>query len=274
VVGVVTRVRKGRSAWRIEPVRVRNATVCGALTLAGGNGVLVLAETRVPSGLAALLVAVVPLWLILLRRLVGERTPLLTMVGVSVGLAGVALLLLPGSGGEHVDLPYSLLILLAALSWSVGSLLVTRSAIPEEPAMLSSIEMLAGGAVLLVAGAARGEFAHLHPADFSGKSWLSLAYLVVFGSILAFSAYLYALAHAPTSLVATYAYVNPLVAVALGVLLASESLTASEVAGGLVIVASVVVVVTAEGRARRAAAVPAVPAVPRLDGDECVADAR
>jgi drug/metabolite transporter (DMT)-like permease len=253
ILGVAARVRKGRAAWRIERPRVRNAAVCGALTLAGGNGVLVLAETRVPSGLAALLVAVVPLWLVLLRRFVGDRTPALTLAGVLVGLAGVALLLLPGSGGKHFDVAYAALILLAALSWSMGSLLVTRTTVPDEPAMLSSIEMVAGGAVLLVAAASRGEFARLHLGDISTKSWLSLAYLVVFGSIVAFSAYLYALANAPTSLVATYAYVNPVVAVALGVMLAGEHLTSSEVAGGLVIVASVVLVVSAEGRRRRSA---------------------
>ncbi len=273
LVGVAARLRRGRGTWRIERLRIRNAAVCGALTLAGGNGVLVLAETRVPSGLAALLVAVVPLWLVLLRRFVGDRTPALTVAGVLVGLAGVALLLLPGSGGKHVDVGYAALILLAALSWSVGSLLVTRTAVPSEPAMLSSIEMVAGGAVLLVAGAARGEFARVHLGDISGKSWLSLAYLVIFGSIVAFSAYLYALANAPTSLVATYAYVNPVVAVALGVMLAGEHLTASEVMGGLVIVASVVLVVSAEGRERRLAKASVLP-VEGVLGGECVAGAQ
>ena len=260
LLGVVARVRHGRAAWRIDRVQLRNAALCGVLLLAGGNGVVVLAETRVPSGLAALLVAIVPLWLIVLRRMVGDRTPWLTLVGVLVGLGGVAVLLLPGSSGSHVDLPYAGLIVLAALSWAVGSLLVTRAKVPPQPDVLSFVEMLSGGVVLLAMGAARGEFGSLHLAQISTKSWLSLGYLVVFGSIVAFSAYIYSLGNAPTSLVATYAYVNPAVAVVLGVLLAGEHLTGSEVAGGVVIVASVVVVVSAEGRARRAAKPPPVAA--------------
>jgi drug/metabolite transporter (DMT)-like permease len=126
---------------------------------------------------------------------------------------------------------------------------------------MSSVEMLAGGLVLLVVGAGRGELSGLHVADITAKSWLSLGYLVVFGSIVAFSAYVYALGNGPTSLVSTYAYVNPLVAVLLGVLLDHEHLTATEVVGGLVIVASVGLVVTAEGRHRRRAARPQVATV-------------
>lgn len=257
LLGLLARIRGGAAVWRMEPARWRNAAICGVLMLTGGNGMVVLAETRVPSGLAALLVAVVPLWMILLRGALGDRTPLLSMAGVLIGLGGAALLLLPGSGG-HVNLGYSLLVVLAALSWAVGSVLVTRVPVPAEPAVMSSVEMLAGAAVLLVAAAARGEFSDLHLADITTKSWLSLAYLIVFGSIVAFSCYVYALANGPTSLVATYAYVNPLVAVFLGVLLDHEHLTSTELIGGLVIVASVGVVVSAEGRhrSRRAMAAP------------------
>lgn len=251
VLGVFARVRKGPAPWRLDAARWRNAAICGVLMLAGGNGLVVLAETRVPSGLAALLVAVVPLWMIVLRGALGDRVPLFTMVGVLVGLAGAALLLLPGSGGSHIDVGYALLVVLAALSWAVGSVLVTRLRVPDDPGVMSSVEMLAGGVVLLVASAGRGELSDLRLGDISGKSWFSLAYLVVFGSIVAFSAYVYALSNGPTSLVATYAYVNPLVAVFLGVLLDHEHLTATELAGGLVIVASVGVVVSAEGRHRR-----------------------
>lgn len=264
LLALFARMRGGSAVWRMEPARWRNAAICGVLLLTGGNGMVVLAETRVPSGLAALLVAVVPLWMILLRTALGDRAPMLSMIGVLIGLGGAALLLLPGSGG-HVNLGYSLLVVLAALSWAIGSVLVTRVPVPTEAAVMSSIEMMAGGGALIVAAAARGEFADLHLGDISGKSWLSLAYLIVFGSIVAFSAYMYALANGPTSLVATYAYVNPLVAVFLGVLLDHEHLTRTELIGGLVIIASVGVVVSAEGRHRaKAAAVVAPP------GDECV----
>lgn len=273
LLGGVTLVRRGTGAWRVGAVRARNAALTGVLLLGGGNGVVVFAETRVPSGLTALLVAVVPLWLILLRRVVGDRTPVLTFAGVLVGLGGLVLLLLPGFAGKDVDLPYAGLVLLAALSWALGSLLVTRRPVPDDPAVLSTIEMLAGGAAVLVAGAGRGELNHLDLGAISGKSWLSLAYLVVFGSIVAFSAYVYALANGPTSLVATYAYVNPVVAVALGVALAGEHLTVTEVGGGLVIVLSVMIVVTAEGRARRARREP-VRQVAGPIGDECPAGAQ
>jgi drug/metabolite transporter (DMT)-like permease len=267
LLALFARMRRGSAVWRMEPVRWRNAAICGVLLLTGGNGLVVLAETRVPSGLAALLVAVVPLWMILLRTALGDRTPMLSMIGVLIGLGGAALLLLPGSGG-HANLGYSLLVVLAALSWAIGSVLVTRVPVPTEAAVMSSIEMMAGGSALIVAAAARGEFAELHLGDISAKSWLSLAYLIVFGSIVAFSAYMYALANGPTSLVATYAYVNPLVAVFLGVLLDHEHLTRTELIGGLVIVASVGVVVSAEGRHRAKVATLAV-----QPGDECVVTA-
>ncbi len=240
-----------------DRVRLRNAALCGVLVLASGNGLVVFAETRVPSGLAALLVAAVPLWLVVLRRVAGDRTPALTLLGVLVGLAGVAVLLLPGSRGGHVQVLYCLVVLLAALSWSAGSLLAVRLPVPDEPARLSSIEMLAGGVVLLAAAAARGEFTRFDLSTVSAKSWLSLGYLIVFGSLVAFSAYVWVFANAPTSLVATYAYVNPAVAVLLGAGLAGERLTPVEALGGLVILGSVVLVVTAESRASPPRCAPA-----------------
>lgn len=259
LLAAVAHLRGGSRVWRLDLARWRNAAVCGVLMLAGGNGLVVLAETRVPSGLAALLVAAVPLWMIVLRRVLGDRTPVLTLLGVLVGLGGLALLVLPSSGGSHVNAGYTLLLVVAALSWAAGSVLVTRVPLPDDPGVLSSVEMLSGGVVLLIAAAGRGEFGDLHLGAISVQSWLSLAYLVLFGSIVAFSAYVYALGNAPTSLVGTYAYVNPVVAVALGVLLAGEHLALNEVLGGLVIVASVVVVVSAEGQ-RRAVAPPVVAA--------------
>jgi drug/metabolite transporter (DMT)-like permease len=249
------RVRSGPAAWRVEPRQLRNAALCGLLLLTGGNGMVVVAETHIPSGLAALLVAAVPLWLVVLRRLVGERVSVATLLGVVVGLAGVALLLLPGGSGGPVSLGYSALVLVAALSWALGSLVSIRADVPANPAMMSAIEMLAGGAALAAIGALHGEFGRVDLGAISTKSWLSLAYLVVFGSIVAFSCYVWVLGKAPTSLVATYAYVNPAVAVVLGVLLAGEHLRLLEIVGGLVILASVVAVVRAEA-ARRPARQP------------------
>ena len=250
------RVRNGPDALHVTRRQLRNAAVCGVLLLTGGNGMVVVAEQHIPSGLAALLVAAVPLWLVLLRRAVGERVPVVTLLGVVVGLAGVALLLLPGGSGGPVSLGYSALVLGAALSWALGSMVAIRGDVPANPAAMSAIEMVAGGAVLAVIGAVRGEFGGLDLGAFSTKSWLSLGYLIVFGSIVAFSCYVWVLGNAPTSLVATYAYVNPAVAVVLGVLLADEHLRALEVVGGFVILASVVVVVRAEAAARRRARPP------------------
>lgn len=246
-------VRRGVAGWRVPRDQLRNAAISGVLLLTFGNGMVVLGETRVPSGLAALLVAAVPLWFIVVRRVIGDRTPATTMLGVLIGLVGVALLLLPGSRGGSVDVVYCGIVLLAALSWSIGSLVAVRTPVPKQPMMLSGVEMVAGGLLLGVIAAARGEFARLDLGTISAKSWLALAYLVVFGSIVAFSAYVWVLGHAPTSLVATYAYVNPAVAVALGVLLAGEQLATTEAIGGAVILGSVVLVVRAESRTKAAA---------------------
>jgi drug/metabolite transporter (DMT)-like permease len=187
------------------------------------------------------------LWLVVLRRFAGERTSGQSLIGVLVGFGGVVLLLLPGLRGD-IDLAHSALVVLAALSWSIGSLLGTRRPVPGDPVVLSATEMVAGGVVLLGLASVKGEWSGLDLAAISTKSWLSLGYLVVFGSIVAFSAYLWALGHGPTSLVATYAYVNPAVAVLLGVALADEKLTGFVIAGGAVIIAAVAIVVRAESR--------------------------
>jgi drug/metabolite transporter (DMT)-like permease len=251
------RWRRGPTAWSLSWAEARTAAVAGVLLLVGGNGLVVLAEQHVPSGLAALLVAAVPLWLVLLRRAVGERTQIVTLFGVLVGLGGVAVLLLPGSRGGQVRLLYCVVVLVAALSWALGSLVSARGRLPPDPLLATTVEMLSGGAVLLTLAAVGGEFSRVDLGHITLKSWLALAYLVVFGSLIAFSAYVWLLGHAPTSLVATYAYVNPAVAVLLGALLAGERLTLVELLGGGVIVASVVIVVRAEARSRAAPSAPA-----------------
>ena len=260
LLGGASLLLRGPAVWRMEPARLGWASLSGILLLLGGNGLVVIAETHIPSGLAALLVAAVPLWLVLMRRAVGDRTAPLTLAGVVVGLAGVALLLLPGSNG-HVDVGYSLLVVLAAFCWALGSLVAAMRPMPADAMVLSAVEMVAGGIALVVAATLRGEWSGLELEHVTLRSWLAWAYLVIFGSILAFSCYLWVLGRAPTSLVATYAYVNPAVAVVLGVALAAERLRVTEIVGGTVIVASVAVVVSSENRA------PA-PAPPPI-GEEC-----
>ena len=242
-----------RGVPRMTRTEATTAAMAGVLLLAGGNGLVTLAEQRVPSGLAALLVACTPLWIVVLRTGLRDRPRPATAGGVLLGFAGVGLMFLPGGAGT-TDVGYAALVVLAALSWAVGSLLQTLRPVPADPLTLTTVEMLAGGAVLLVLAAGRGELADFDPASVPGRSWLALGYLIVFGSLGAFTAYVGLLGNAPVSLVSTYAYVNPAVAVLLGVLVADEVLTGSALVGGLVVLAAVAVVVTAESRR------PAVPA--------------
>jgi drug/metabolite transporter (DMT)-like permease len=241
-----------RSSWRLTPAQFGTAAGSGVLLLTGGNGLVSVGEQRVPSGLAALIVASVPLWIVVLRAVLRDRPATVTALGVLVGFTGVALLFLPGGGG-NIDTRYCALIVLASLSWSIGSLLVARLPVPADPVVLSSVQMLAGGAALFAISAGRGELSGFHLGQVSTKSWLALAYLVVFGSIVAFTAFGWLLGQAPVSVVATYAYVNPAVAVLLGALFAGERLTGAAAGGGLLILLAVALVVTAEGRARRRA---------------------
>jgi drug/metabolite transporter (DMT)-like permease len=254
---------RGPRVMRATPAQLRTAAVSGVLLLCGGNGLVSVAEQRVDSGLAALLIACVPLWIVVLRAALGDRPGLATAGGVLLGFAGVALIFLPGGGGTGTDLGYAALGVLAAFLWASGSLLVTRRPVPAEPLALITVQMVVGGLVLLAAAAARGELAGFSPAAVSGRSWLAVAYLVVLGSLVAFTAYVWLLGNAPVSVVSTYAYVNPAVAVLLGVALAGERLTGATPAGGLVVLAAVAVVVTAEGRRhRRVAAATPPPAAP------------
>jgi len=239
-----------RRGWpRITRAEAVTAALAGVLLLAGGNGLVTIAEQRVASGLVALLVACTPLWIVVLRTALRDRPGPATAGGVLLGFAGVGLMFLPGGSGG-TDVGYAALVVLAALSWAVGSLLQTLRPVPADPLVLTTVQMVAGGAVLLVVSTARGELAGFDLGAVPGRSWLALAYLIVFGSLVAFTAYVWLLGNAPVSLVSTYAYVNPAVAVLLGALVAGERLTGSALAGGLVVLAAVAVVVTAESRRR------------------------
>jgi len=244
LMGTFLVIRSGPSVLRVRPRELRGAAVVGVLLLAGGNGGVVLGERTVPSGLAALLVAMVPLWLILLRTVTGARPRLLTWVGVLIGFVGLGVLVLPG-GGAGGGTAGILFIVGATMCWSVGSFMSQRMPMPANPFAATVWEMLAGGVALLAIGLARGEL----PGDFgaaSASSWVALGYLVVFGSIVAYSAYVWLLQNAPISLVSTYAYVNPVVAVFLGALILSEPVTGAIIAGGAIVVAGVALVVRAE----------------------------
>ncbi|HEV7653616.1 MAG TPA: EamA family transporter [Mycobacteriales bacterium] len=246
-------LRRGRAALRSTRTQTVTAALSGILLLAGGNGLVTVAEQRVSSGLVALLVAAIPLWIVVLRTVLRDRPGPATAIGVLVGLVGVAVIFLPGGSGG-TDVGYAALCVLAALSWAAGSLLVTLRPVPPDPLMLTTVEMFAGGLLLLVVSVGRGELSGFSFGEVTGKAWWALAYLIVFGSLVAFTAYVWLLGNAPVSIVATYAYVNPAVAVLLGALFASERLGGSALVGGLIILVAVALVVTAESRERRRAA--------------------
>ncbi|MGW4792840.1 EamA family transporter [Nonomuraea sp. MG754425] len=237
---------------RLAPFRMSlrqfgGAALVGLLLLTGGNGMVAVAEQHISSGLAALLVAAVPLWLVLLRVVARDRPAVLTLAGVLVGFVGVAALSLNG-GGEQAGTTGIVVILLGSLSWSIGSFLSARVPMPANVWTASAVEMLAGGLGLAVAGLVTGE--RLDVAAVSGRSWAALAYLVLVGSLVGFTAYTWLLGNAPISLVSTYAYVNPVVAVLLGVLVLDEHVTTQIVLGGVVILIGVALVVSIERRSK------------------------
>lgn len=243
-------VRRGRSSFRATRRQLIGAAAVGVLLLLGGNGLVTIAEQReLPSGLAALLIAAVPLWVVLLRVAGGDRPAPRTLLGVAIGFAGVALLLLPGARPDGVPLLPAVLVVGAGVLWSIGSYAATRLELPTDPLLTTVVQMLGGSASLAAAGLLRGESPT--PAEVSGTSVLALAYLVVFGSLVAFTAYSWLLGVAPVSQVSTYAYVNPVVAVLLGAVIAGEAVEAVTLLGGAVTVLAVAVVVSEEGRRRR-----------------------
>ena len=242
-----------RRGLRVGRDQILAAATVGLLLIFGGNGFVVLAERTVPSGLTALIIASVPLWIVIFRRVAGDRIHPSTFVGVAVGFAGVAFLVVPRGASGAVDTAGVLLLLVATVSWALGTFLSPRLRMPGNGLLSTGIQQGAGGVVLLVAGAAMGELAHLEPSTWSTGSLLAMAYLVVFGSLVAFTAYSWLLQNAPVSLVATYAYVNPVVAVALGALILAEPATPSILVGAAIIVAAVAFIVSREGARQRAA---------------------
>jgi drug/metabolite transporter (DMT)-like permease len=213
----------------------------GTLML-GANGALSFAERTMPSGYASLLIATVPLWLLGFDAgLNRARLGLMPVAGLVVGLAGVGLL--SGSRSGSVSVTGVVICLVAAASWALGTILSHRVPMPSNPALGSSMQMLTAGAVLFCWSAATGEVGSLHLGAVSGRSWLAFAYLILVGSIVGFSAYVIAVKKLPTTTVATYAYVNPVIAVLLGTVFLNEQVTPAMLGGGVLIIAAVALVV-------------------------------
>jgi drug/metabolite transporter (DMT)-like permease len=225
---------------RISRAAFRSVVIIGIL-LPGANAVLFVAERNVPTGLASLIIASVPLWLALLRLLGGERMPWQVLAGVGVGFAGVAILAQPSGDAKTWGIA---LCVLSALMWSTGSFLSARLTMPANPFSATAYEMFAGGLVMFPISlfTVHG----LHPSTQSIVGWL---YLVTFGSIIGYTAYTWLLANAPLGLVSTYAYVNPVVAITLGVLFLGEALTWRLLIGAAIVVVAVAIVVRREPQA-------------------------
>ena len=232
----------GGFAWPSRKEWLGCATV-GVLLLVA-NGLVGIGEQTVPSGLAALLIATVPLWLLGFDAVLNHsRLGLAPVAGLALGLAGVGLLSGLGGGSGRISAVGVVIILAAAVMWAFGTIMTRRVTIPSSPALASGMELLCGGVALLALAAAAGEPSSLHLAEVSWRSWLALGYLIVVGSIIAFSAYGIAVRTLPTATVATYAYVNPVIAVLLGTLILNERLTPAMFGGGALIVGAVVLVV-------------------------------
>src|SRR5471032_3259206 len=240
------RLRQGATPRRAE---WRTGLVSGALLLVGGNGAVVWAEQRVPSGIAALLVAVVPVWVVALEwlRPGGRRPGIWVFVGLALGLAGLALLVGPAllSGRGTVDPVGALVLIFGALSWAIGSLYTKGAPKPSSGLLGSGTQMIAAGVCLVIIAALIGEVGQLDLAHASTRSLLGLAYLITFGSLIGYTAYLYMLAHTTAAKAATYAYVNPIVAVLLGWLFANEPIDARTLLSAAVILAGVAIITVA-----------------------------
>ncbi|MBZ0288637.1 MAG: drug/metabolite exporter YedA [Anaerolineae bacterium] len=235
--------RPTRTNWKA-------AAIVGALLLLGGNGLVTFSEQRLASGLAAVLVAMTPLWMVILNwlRPGGIRPSLPIAFGLLVGLAGIVVLVSSGESAAGENVPVDLIgvgtIMLATFCWANGSLYSRTAPLPASSLQSTSMEMLVGGGLLFVAGTVTGEWSRLDLSSISLNSWLAFAYLVVFGSIIAYSAYVWLLGVVPPARAATYAYVNPVVAVFLGWALANEPLTGRTLLAAAVIIGAVVIINT------------------------------
>ncbi len=232
-------------------VEWRTALIVGGLLIVGGNGLVMVAEQTIPSGIAAVLVATAPLWMSLFDAAVTRRRPsMLAVGGLVVGLIGVGILVMPSEGIDALDPLGVGLLIVANIGWAAGSVYARYAPQPRNELLGSSMQQLAGGAALVVTALGVGELGGLDLAAVSIESWLGLIYLITFGSLLAFTAYMWLLNHVAVTTVATHAYVNPVVAVALGMLFRGEELTPRTLLAAGLILGAVVAMVS--GRPRQA----------------------
>lgn len=235
--------RPSRAQWR-------TAAIVGTLLLLGGNGGVVLGELFIPTGVAAVLVATVPIWLAVFDAAVTRQRPSgLVIGGLLAGIAGVAVLLVPVAGFGELEPIGIILVLGGAIAWAIGSLYSRYAPLPRSALLVTGMQMLLGGIALLLGGILLGEIGQTDVAAFSMRSVVAFVYLVIFGSIVAFTAYTWLLANVPVSTVGTYAYVNPIVAVALGAILLGEDITPRTLLAAALILGAVVAMISGRPRA-------------------------
>lgn len=259
----LSRLRREPTASRVE---WRSAAIVGLLLLLGGNGGVTWAEQRIPSGIAALVIGSTPIWITLLDALNprGRKPGWQVVLGVLFGFGGVILLIDPASlvqGNQVYDLTSMLVLLLSAFLWAVGSLYSREAHLPRSALMNTGLQMLAGAAGLWLMATFTGEWSLLEIRKITTLSAGALLYLIVVGSMVGYAAYIWLLRNAPTPLVATYAYVNPMIAIVLGSALAQEVFTARSLVAGAIIISSVVVINLAKNR-QPASTVASSPAAP------------
>jgi drug/metabolite transporter (DMT)-like permease len=249
----------------------RDSAIVGAALLGGGMGMVAWGEQTIPSGIAALIIALMPVWVAVLGRIfLGERLPGIAVAGIVIGFIGVGILVGPTIAGETGALdPLGLLaLLISPICWSAGSLYAShRATLPQQPLVATGLQMVCGSVVLFSFALLSGEPARFDPAAISRESLIALAYLTVIGSLLAFTVYGWLLRVAPLPWIATYAYVNPVVAVILGTVIRNEPLDERTLVAGAVIVGAVALIVTARGRMAtpRDRPAPEVPKAARAD---------
>jgi drug/metabolite transporter (DMT)-like permease len=250
------RRRRPDAGYRPPTLREwRASAILGLALPAAGTGGATWAEQKLPAGTTALLLASIPLWLVLSSRIAdGERITRFAGLGLLLGLAGVAVLVNPFAGGAPDPLAAAV-ALGGALSWGCGSVYAKRAAHPSQPLLGSGMQLICAGAVLCAAGAAAGELGRVHASSLLGPAGLALGYLIVFGSLVAYTSYEWLIRHAPSQLVGTYAFVNPVVAVLLGWWLLREQVSARTILAAAIIVAGVALIVS-----RRPPAEPRAPA--------------
>ena len=229
-----------------------SASILAVLIFVGDYGLVFWAEQRVPSGLAAVMLATIPAFMAF-SEIIFLRTQKLTMrlaAALLIGIGGVAVLTSRSLdlGGVPIDRVSAVALLIAAMSWSLGSALSRKLPLPDSKAMSSGVQMLLGGIFLALIAVARGEFHDFHPGNVSRAVWIALAYLIVAGSLIGFTAYVWLLHHESPTKVGTYAYVNPVVAVLLGYFVAGEALGVRTIVGTLFVLVSVVVITTTRAR--------------------------